>query len=264
MNNIWSCWLSSCRAASSCTMASPTSTRTTAAMSSLVTIASWTETLPLWWYLGWPLSYRWPWAFSADLSLLLRALFLQAPSKECAPYDYHDNKPIAPCGAIANSMFNGGATLRSLVSWPLTPRLLYQVCWFFFQTRWSYFTSTPTVPRSPSSWATPASPGGPTNMSSSGTLAPTWPLPSRVGWTHWHFTVNLLTFWTFSQKKTEAQLWAVFQVSLTMLYVCFIRIKNQSRQLVVAIKSLLIREQPSSFYLLSPLLPLLLQERPSP
>ncbi|XP_075871506.1 cell cycle control protein 50A-like [Nelusetta ayraudi] len=31
---------------------------------------------------------------------------LMNPSKECAPYDYHDTKPIAPCGAIANSMFN--------------------------------------------------------------------------------------------------------------------------------------------------------------
>ena len=31
----------------------------------------------------------------------------QKPSKECEPYAYHENKPIAPCGAIANSMFNG-------------------------------------------------------------------------------------------------------------------------------------------------------------
>ncbi|TKS75330.1 Cell cycle control protein 50A P4-ATPase flippase complex beta subunit TMEM30A [Collichthys lucidus] len=31
---------------------------------------------------------------------------LKEPSKECEPYAYHDNKPIAPCGAIANSMFN--------------------------------------------------------------------------------------------------------------------------------------------------------------
>lgn len=29
-------------------------------------------------------------------------------SAECKPYDYgEDMKPIAPCGAIANSMFNG-------------------------------------------------------------------------------------------------------------------------------------------------------------
>ncbi|KAA8582942.1 hypothetical protein FQN60_015488, partial [Etheostoma spectabile] len=31
---------------------------------------------------------------------------LKNPSKECEPYAYHENKPIAPCGAIANSMFN--------------------------------------------------------------------------------------------------------------------------------------------------------------
>lgn len=31
---------------------------------------------------------------------------LRKPSKECDPYATHDNKPIAPCGAIANSMFN--------------------------------------------------------------------------------------------------------------------------------------------------------------
>lgn len=31
----------------------------------------------------------------------------QTPSKECEPYAYHDDKPVAPCGAIANSMFNG-------------------------------------------------------------------------------------------------------------------------------------------------------------
>lgn len=40
----------------------------------------------------------------------LSSVFLyhsQKPSKECEPYAYHENKPIAPCGAIANSMFNG-------------------------------------------------------------------------------------------------------------------------------------------------------------
>lgn len=31
----------------------------------------------------------------------------QKPSKECEPYAYYENKPVAPCGAIANSMFNG-------------------------------------------------------------------------------------------------------------------------------------------------------------
>ncbi|KAK1796227.1 hypothetical protein P4O66_009298 [Electrophorus voltai] len=31
---------------------------------------------------------------------------LKAPSKECEPYRINENMPIAPCGAIANSMFN--------------------------------------------------------------------------------------------------------------------------------------------------------------
>uniref|UniRef100_A0A673MP34 Cell cycle control protein n=1 Tax=Sinocyclocheilus rhinocerous TaxID=307959 RepID=A0A673MP34_9TELE len=30
----------------------------------------------------------------------------EEPSKECEPYRTNENKPIAPCGAIANSMFN--------------------------------------------------------------------------------------------------------------------------------------------------------------
>ncbi|XP_005936299.1 cell cycle control protein 50A isoform X1 [Haplochromis burtoni] len=36
---------------------------------------------------------------------------LKKPSKECEPYASIDNKPIAPCGAIANSMFNDTLTL---------------------------------------------------------------------------------------------------------------------------------------------------------
>ncbi|KAJ6665812.1 hypothetical protein lerEdw1_001284 [Lerista edwardsae] len=36
------------------------------------------------------------------------------PSKECEPYRTSDNKPIAPCGAIANSMFNDTLTLRHI------------------------------------------------------------------------------------------------------------------------------------------------------
>lgn len=31
----------------------------------------------------------------------------KTPSSDCAPYDYHNDKPIAPCGAIANSLFSG-------------------------------------------------------------------------------------------------------------------------------------------------------------
>uniref|UniRef100_G1PJE5 Cell cycle control protein 50A n=1 Tax=Myotis lucifugus TaxID=59463 RepID=G1PJE5_MYOLU len=34
------------------------------------------------------------------------------PSKECEPYRRNEDKPIAPCGAIANSMFNGLDTLE--------------------------------------------------------------------------------------------------------------------------------------------------------
>lgn len=34
----------------------------------------------------------------------------QTPSSDCTPFaiDPDTNKPIAPCGAIANSLFNGG------------------------------------------------------------------------------------------------------------------------------------------------------------
>ncbi|XP_015478221.1 cell cycle control protein 50A isoform X2 [Parus major] len=37
------------------------------------------------------------------------------PSKECEPYRTNEDKPIAPCGAIANSMFNG---TTKPVNWP--------------------------------------------------------------------------------------------------------------------------------------------------
>ncbi|XP_041109688.1 cell cycle control protein 50A-like isoform X2 [Polyodon spathula] len=36
---------------------------------------------------------------------------LTNPSKECEPYRTSDSKPIAPCGAIANSLFNDTLTL---------------------------------------------------------------------------------------------------------------------------------------------------------
>ncbi|KAJ0061322.1 hypothetical protein NL108_014985, partial [Boleophthalmus pectinirostris] len=36
---------------------------------------------------------------------------LTKPSKECEPYAFHEYKPIAPCGAIANSMFNDSLEL---------------------------------------------------------------------------------------------------------------------------------------------------------
>ena len=37
---------------------------------------------------------------------------LQSPSKECDPYRTSDGLPIAPCGAIANSLFNGKLSRR--------------------------------------------------------------------------------------------------------------------------------------------------------
>ncbi|KAM9704523.1 cell cycle control protein 50A-like, partial [Menidia menidia] len=36
---------------------------------------------------------------------------LRDPSKECEPYAFHNRLPIAPCGAIANSMFNDSLEL---------------------------------------------------------------------------------------------------------------------------------------------------------
>ncbi|KAG7460640.1 hypothetical protein MATL_G00200850 [Megalops atlanticus] len=51
---------------------------------------------------------------------------LREPSKECEPYQRNENMPIAPCGAIANSMFNDTLELYyvhsngSLAAIPLT------------------------------------------------------------------------------------------------------------------------------------------------
>lgn len=39
---------------------------------------------------------------------------LTNPSKECDPYRVNQNKPIAPCGAIANSMFNDSLRLYQI------------------------------------------------------------------------------------------------------------------------------------------------------
>lgn len=41
------------------------------------------------------------------LHQLNSSCFLQMPSKECEPYRMSEGLPIAPCGAIANSLFNG-------------------------------------------------------------------------------------------------------------------------------------------------------------
>lgn len=73
----------------------------------------------------------------------------QEPSKECEPYAFHDNKPIAPCGAIANSMFNGEAPSCSVrpTSHHVDSRHFYSPL-ALLQTRWSCFTAVPTAQRS--------------------------------------------------------------------------------------------------------------------
>lgn len=42
---------------------------------------------------------------------------LETPSKDCSPFDYvndtSNKKPVAPCGAIANSLFSGKNILIS-------------------------------------------------------------------------------------------------------------------------------------------------------
>lgn len=46
---------------------------------------------------------------SRDDNQLLGKLASKYVSYDCMPFDYtkSDNKPIAPCGAIANSLFSG-------------------------------------------------------------------------------------------------------------------------------------------------------------
>ena len=42
-----------------------------------------------------------------DVQLLAASLDdLKAPKSDCRPYDFVNEQPIAPCGAIANSLFN--------------------------------------------------------------------------------------------------------------------------------------------------------------
>ncbi|XP_050425272.1 cell cycle control protein 50A [Adelges cooleyi] len=58
------------------------------------------------------------------------------PSSDCFPYDFNGNKPIAPCGAIANSLFNDSLTLqysdanvpllRTGIAWPSDKNIKYQ------------------------------------------------------------------------------------------------------------------------------------------
>ncbi|KAE9532799.1 hypothetical protein AGLY_009880 [Aphis glycines] len=60
----------------------------------------------------------------------------KTPSSDCAPFDYHNNKPIAPCGAIANSLFSDNLTLvyndkpvpllRTQIAWESDKNIKYQ------------------------------------------------------------------------------------------------------------------------------------------
>lgn len=57
---------------------------------------------------------------SRDDEQLLGRLSL-TPSSDCTPFAYTDDgKPIAPCGAIANSLFNGKMKLFELFKLSLT------------------------------------------------------------------------------------------------------------------------------------------------
>ncbi|RZC42574.1 CDC50 domain containing protein [Asbolus verrucosus] len=53
------------------------------------------------------------------------------PSTDCAPFDQADKKPIAPCGAIANSLFSDVLTLRRYENkmWNPVQLLRTQIAW---------------------------------------------------------------------------------------------------------------------------------------
>ncbi|XP_030054908.1 cell cycle control protein 50A [Microcaecilia unicolor] len=57
---------------------------------------------------------------------------LKNPSKECDPYRTNDKLPIAPCGAIANSMFNDTLQLFRIVNGSKTPITLIKkgIAWW--------------------------------------------------------------------------------------------------------------------------------------
>ncbi|EPY83210.1 cell cycle control protein 50A [Camelus ferus] len=57
------------------------------------------------------------------------------PSKECEPYRRNEDKPIAPCGAIANSMFNGKC-------FDLNTNIILQKFW---KTRFPSLRNEPTA-----------------------------------------------------------------------------------------------------------------------
>lgn len=96
-----------CRAMSSCTTAYPTSIRTTDAMWSPGMTANWMVTGLLWRYNHGTTLITCRYLNECFLHQFDTVCFLQNPSKECEPYRTSDGQPIAPCGAIANSLFNG-------------------------------------------------------------------------------------------------------------------------------------------------------------
>lgn len=96
----------------------------------------------------------------------------QEPSKECEPYRVNV-KPIAPCGAIANSMFNGKTWIWILV---IVPDCFLKSCnidCFFhslLQIHWTCFTLIPMEQKPKFHLLKKGSHGGRTNMWSSETL----------------------------------------------------------------------------------------------
>lgn len=54
--------------------------------------------------------------------------FGATPSTDCAPFDLVDGKPIVPCGAIANSIFNDTFYLSSDSNGPV-PVLRTGIAW---------------------------------------------------------------------------------------------------------------------------------------
>lgn len=64
---------------------------------------------------------------SRDDSQLLGKL-KQTVSDDCAPFIYNEGKPIAPCGAIANSLFSDILNLTSL-SLGKVPLLRKGIAW---------------------------------------------------------------------------------------------------------------------------------------
>lgn len=55
---------------------------------------------------------------------------LGTPSSDCAPFAYDDNgRTIAPCGAIANSLFNDTLNIRKHSTQTMVPLLRTGIAW---------------------------------------------------------------------------------------------------------------------------------------